>query len=1233
MNDARMNSTRIAVAVALLAAGGDALAQLTPQPGGVPDYVGTPNWANSPALRKFVDGLPGFGSATANNLGQYIPVAIPDTAKYPGSDYYEIELGQYTEQMHSDLPPTTLRGYRQTNTADPTVSAFHYLGPIIVAEKDRPVRIKFTNRLPTGAAGNLFVPVDTSVMGAGEGPLGPNAGMFTQNRAVIHLHGGRTPWISDGTPHQWITPAGENTPYKKGVSVANVPDMPDPGDGSMTFYYTNQQSARLMFYHDHAVGITRLNVYAGVAAGYLITDPTEQDLVARGVIPAEQIPLVIQDKTFVHGPTIRDTDPTWNWGTGVPDAQGVRPPKTGDLWYPHVYVPAQNPYDISGVNPFGRWHYGPWFWPPATVANMPVPNPYYDPVNAPWQPPEMPATPNPSMPGESFFDVPLVNGTVFPTVTVQPRSYRFRILNAANDRFWNLQLFVAADKTTPTTAGTVGAVLCDGAAAVPVANCTEVKMVAAAPNGGLPPSWPTDGREGGVPDPTTVGPSFIQIGTEGGFLPAPAVVDPQPIAWNLDPTTFNFGNVSDHSLLLGPAERADAIVDFSAYAGKTLILYNDAPAAFPALDARYDYYTGAPDLRDTGGYGTLDPLTGLPTGPLPGMGPNTRTIMQIHVEAAPPALAFDLPTLQQEFTSTPGTPPDPAIPGDTGTPGVPGVFERGQEPIIVGQAAYAPAYAQAFPTTYPFWGVSRIHDNSIGFMTVGGQTLTLPMEPKAMQDEMGEAFDLMYGRMSGKLGLELPATNAGNQNFVLQNFDDPPTEIVTASPMGPPVSGDGTQIWKITHNGVDTHPIHFHIFDVQLVNRVGWDGAIRLPDANELGWKDTIRISPLEDTIVALRPVVPTQRFGVPDSIRPLNPSVPIGSTEGFTGIDPATGEAIVPAVTNEVFNFGWEYVWHCHILSHEEMDMMRPIVLRVDRALPAAPVLSVAGTTGAVVTLTWSDGTPVDGQFTLGNPANEVGYRIERAIGTGGAFSASFAKALANQTTYEDRTTVANLYRYRVVAFNAAGEVASNVVQIGTPAVPTAPTNLRSTVGANPTSITLTWTDRSNNETGFAVWRSANGGAAIQIATVTRTALQGTAVGVSVTYRDTANLVIGSSYAYHVTALNEGGASAPSNTITVNLPAPVLAPTNLAAATAPVTATQYRVTLTWTDNTTTETAFTVQRSTTTAFTTVTTSTVGANIRTLTQTVARPGPYYYRVRAVTPQGTSAWSNVATAVAP
>ncbi len=147
-----------------------------------------------------------------------------------------------------------------------------------------------------------------------------------------------------------------------------------------------------MFYHDHALGITRLNVYDGLAAGYLVTDPTEQTLinggtipgtstvVPAGTIPATQIPLVIQDKTFVPDTTTPYTnangtfasqlaaqDPTWDttkWG-------GM-----GNLWYPHVYMPNQNPFARAGVTAMGRWDYGPWFGA-IGILNGPVANPYY----------------------------------------------------------------------------------------------------------------------------------------------------------------------------------------------------------------------------------------------------------------------------------------------------------------------------------------------------------------------------------------------------------------------------------------------------------------------------------------------------------------------------------------------------------------------------------------------------------------------------------------------------------------------------------------------------------------------------------------------------------------------------------------------------------------------------------------------------------------------------------------
>ena len=687
-----------------------------------------------------------------------------------------------------------------------------------------PVRIKFTNNLPVGAGGNLFVPVDKTLMGAGMGPQGMNTTpiYYTENRAEIHLHGGNTPWISDGTPHQWITPAGEYTAYPEGASVYNVPDMPDPGNGSVTLYYTNQQSARLMFYHDHSHGITRLNVYAGEAGAYLLTDPVEQDMIAGTnnagvnpgllqVLPDTGIPLVIQDKTFVDNTTIAAQDPTWNWGSN-PGA-----PMTGDLWFPHVYMTAQNPYDDTGVNPYGRWHYGPWFFPPAPAKYGPVANIYF---GQPGEPPMTPGTPNPSMATEAFMDTPLVNGAVYPNMTVEPRAYRFRVLNAADDRFFNLQLYVADANVTTA----------DGR------NNTEVKMVPAAATPGFPPDWPTDGREGGVPDPAMMGPSFIQIGTEGGFLPAPVVVPNQPITWVTDPTVFNAGNVDKHALLIAPAERADVIVDFTPYAGKTLILYNDGPAAFPARVPQYDYYTGAPDLTSSGGAPAIQP----------GYGPNTRTVMQIKVgtTVTQPTPQVTLANLQSVFARTATKR---------------GVFEVSQPPVIIPQTAYNSAYNANFLQN----NFVRIFDQFANFTTISGTRLNITLTSKSIQDEQGEAFD-EYGRAGGFLGLQT-ITSPGVNTLLLYGYNSPPTDVLNISmtPMSEPQPGDGTQIWKITHNGVDTHPVHWHLYNVQVINRVGWDGFIRPPDATELGWKETVRISPLEDTIVALRPVAPTLPFTV----------------------------------------------------------------------------------------------------------------------------------------------------------------------------------------------------------------------------------------------------------------------------------------------------------------------------------------------------------------------------------
>ena len=132
------------------------------------------------------------------------------------------------------------------------------------------------------------------------------------------------------------------------------------------------------------------------------------------------------------------------------------------------------------------------------------------------------------------------------------------------------------------------------------------------------------------------------------------------------------------------------------------------------------------------------------------------------------------------------------------------------------------------------------------------------------------------------------------------------TDSVTGEPVSDvkitPISDakDGTQIWRVTHNGVDTHPIHFHLYDVQVLNRVTWDNIIIPTDANENSAGRTRCGSvPLEDTIVALRPIIPQVPFEVPNSVRPLNPMMPDGSSAMFFNTDPQ-GNPLTTPITNK---------------------------------------------------------------------------------------------------------------------------------------------------------------------------------------------------------------------------------------------------------------------------------------------------------------------------------------------
>jgi hypothetical protein len=225
----------------------------------------------------------------------------------------------------------------------------------------------------------------------------------------------------------------------------------------------------------------------------------------------------------------------------------------------------------------------------------------------------------------------------------------------------------------------------------------------------------------------------------------------------------------------------------------------------------------------------------------------------------------------------------------------------------------------------------------------------------------------------------------------------------------------------------------------------------------------------LEDAIIALRPMKQNLPFAIPDSTRALDVTNPLGTTGQFTNINPSTGTPMT--VVNQLTNFGWEYVWHCHLLGHEENDMMRPIVFKVQPV--NVPVLSGAVTqTPLAAVLNWT--------YT-NNPSNlATGFQIIRTQGATTLTLATLTDVALR--TFTD-TTVAptTTYSYKVIAFNADSvSLPSNIVTLTTPApaVPLlAPQNLQAPAALlGTTALTLVW-NGVTGATQYIVQISTNGG------------------------------------------------------------------------------------------------------------------------------------------------------------
>ncbi len=197
-----------------------------------------------------------------NRLTEFLdPLSIPPTAHPAGQrrspfhpdrnvPFYRMPMQQIERRIHRDLPPTRMWGFGLTSP-----------GPIIEARQDQPVIVEWSNHLPA----EHFLPIDHSIHGARAGT--PDV------RTIIHLHGARVPPQSDGYPENWYVPGN-----------------------SLSSFYPNRQDAAMLWYHDHAMGITRLNTYAGLFGLYLLRDETEDALnLPKGKY---EIPLILYDRSF-----------------------------------------------------------------------------------------------------------------------------------------------------------------------------------------------------------------------------------------------------------------------------------------------------------------------------------------------------------------------------------------------------------------------------------------------------------------------------------------------------------------------------------------------------------------------------------------------------------------------------------------------------------------------------------------------------------------------------------------------------------------------------------------------------------------------------------------------------------------------------------------------------------------------------------------------------------------------
>ena len=238
------------------------------------------------------------------------------------------------------------------------------------------------------------------------------------------------------------------------------------------------------------------------------------------------------------------------------------------------------------------------------------------------------------------------------------------------------------------------------------------------------------------------------------------------------------------------------------------------------------------------------------------------------------------------------------------------------------------------------------------------------------------------------------------------------------------------------------------MFNVQILAVLGWDGVNQVLPAYDMGWRDTVQMDQLTTIYVAIKPIVPIVPWQIPNSLRPLDPQTNMFAPNNITPIttqDPmmaAFDPANTPVVAfNQLVNFGWEYMFHCHILGHEEADMMRPIPVGVVLTSPTAlttTYVAASGSVGAHVNVTFTDNSINETGFILQRRGSASESWIPVAAATRPAstwdnihqlvidqgLSTGSTGTLTDSVPVSDTTTFAagNSYQYQVIAVDAIG-------------------------------------------------------------------------------------------------------------------------------------------------------------------------------------------------------------------